>query len=939
MKNSLFFLSIIIWFLFQGLKATSQTVYTDPELPNSEEPVTVYFNAVGTPLEGYNGDVYTHTGVTIDDVQWQYVIGIWGNNLTQPKLTKVSTNLYKLDMSPSIRNFYSVPATKDISEMCFVFRSSDAGTQSINQFVDVFSLELSIVIQNPGQSQLMTNLNDPIPVEAVSPLADSIFLYVNNTLVKSVAGITITDTILADNFGNYWDKQWVKLMAKNAGGSVADSFSYVVIPEPAVQARPAGMKDGINYLDTSTVLLSLYAPLKQFAFVIGDFNNWQWSEQSYMNRTPDGKRYWIQLNNLNPGQEYAYQYFVDGDITIGDPYCEKVLDPWNDQYINDATYPDLKPYPSGLASSIVSVFQTEQPQYNWENTSFEPPSVTDLVVYELLIRDFIAAHDYNTLIDTLTYLKRLGINAIELMPVNEFEGNLSWGYNPNFYFAPDKYYGPKNTLKAFVDACHSEGIAVVLDVVYNHSFGTSPYVMLYWDESNNRPAANSPFYNPVAKHDFNVGYDMNHESLDTKTYIGRALRFWIEEYHVDGYRFDLSKGFTQTNTLGNTSQWGHYDQSRINILNAYADTVWSANSNAYVILEHFADNDEEEVLSNDGMLLWGNSNYNYNEATMGWIANSNFDWISYQKRVWDDPHVMGYMESHDEERLMAKNLHYGNASGGYNIQDSTTALKRMELAAAFFFTIPGPKMIYEFGELGYDYWINWPGIIGEGDHRTDQKPIKWSYQDDYRRKVLFNIFSALIHLKKAEPAFETTIYTLNLNNAFKSIHLNNDDMNVTVLGNFDVSAGNITPSFQHTGYWYNYFQGDSINVTSTSSGISLQPGEYRIYTDKKLETPQIGLGTDEQNISKDHLSLIYPNPSSGEFNIRIMLDDRSDLSLEILDLDGRRIQIVVVGNFTAGDYTYTWDGSDEKGSKVPRGMYFARLSINGRTDVKKVIVK
>ncbi len=921
------------------LSTQSQTVYTDPEFPIADASVIVYFNAEGTPLEGYSGDVYTHTGITVNGNQWQHVIGSWGNNTTQPKLTKISANLYKLEMNPTIRGFYGASANENITEMCFVFRSSSPQyIQTSDLFVDVFSLELSIVIQQPLESQLLAQLNDEIEIEAISPLADSMFLYINDELIKSVEGINLTETILADNFGNYWANHWVKLIAKNEESMVADSFSYIVISAPTELELPAGIKDGINYVDESTVILSLFAPLKEFAFVLGDFNNWVWDENSLMNRTPDGNRFWIQLDNLNPGEEYAYQYFVDGTAFIGDPYCEKVLDPWNDQYISNTTYPNLKPYPNGLADGIVSVLQTEQQPYIWVTNTFEPPAKTDLIVYELLIRDFIGAHSFAVLKDTLSYLKTLGINAIELMPINEFEGNLSWGYNPNFYFAPDKYYGPKNTVKEFIDVCHSQGFAVILDVVYNHSFGTSPYVKLYWDSENNRPAANSPFYNPVPKHDFNVGYDMNHESQATKQYISRALKFWIEEYRVDGYRLDLSKGFTQTNTLGNPGAMAQYDQGRINILKQYADSVWSVNPDAYFICEHFADNTEEKALSNYGMMLWGNSNYNYNEATMGWIPNSNFEWISYQKRGWDDPHVMGYMESHDEERLMAKNIYYGNSAGDYNVKDTTIALQRIELAASFFITIPGPKMIWQFGELGYDYWINYPGIIGEGDHRTDQKPIKWNYQNDFRRKKLYNVYKALIHLKKENEVFRTTDFTLTVSGAQKKIQLDHSSMNVTILGNFDVQAGAINPTFQHIGKWYNYFAGDSIDVVNVTDAISLEPGEYRIYTDVKLAKP-IGLGTGSTILADQLSTTIYPNPSDGAFNISFELTNSSTVELSIIDLNGRSVSHLYSGRLERGSHVIHWGGTDSTGNKLNQGIYFAELTINGAKTVSKLIVK
>jgi pullulanase/glycogen debranching enzyme len=92
-----------------------------------------------------------------------------------------------------------------------------------------------------------------------------------------------------------------------------------------------------------------------------------------------------------------------------------VLDPWNDQYITPATYPNLKPYPTGRTTGIVSVLQTNEPTYNWTVNNFTRPDKRGLVIYEMLLRDFVAAHDWKTLRDTLSYLQRLGVNAIHLM--------------------------------------------------------------------------------------------------------------------------------------------------------------------------------------------------------------------------------------------------------------------------------------------------------------------------------------------------------------------------------------------------------------------------------------------------------------------------------------------------------------------------------------------
>jgi len=221
---------------------------------------------------------------------------------------------------------------------------------------------------------------------------------------------------------------------------------------------------------------------------------------------------------------------------VAETYTDKILDPWNDTWLEEETYPNLKPYPQGKTMGIVSVLQTDQDEYQWQNPNFNPPEVDKLVVYELLLRDFIDAHDFKTLKDTISYFKRLGINAVELMPVNEFEGNLSWGYNPSFYFAADKYYGPKDDVKAFIDECHANGIAVILDIVLNHAYGQCVLAQMYWDAENSQPAANNPWFNTVSPNPvFHWGSDFNHESPATKAFVDRVNRYWMSEYKFDGF--------------------------------------------------------------------------------------------------------------------------------------------------------------------------------------------------------------------------------------------------------------------------------------------------------------------------------------------------------------------------------------------------------------------
>lgn len=938
-KISLIILACILF----SLKGIAQVVTWSPAFPVDNDSVTIIFNAAqgNGALNNATGDIYAHTGVitnlSTSSSDWKHVKTAWGTNTPDTKMQALGGNLYKLRYH--IRNYYGVPISETILELAFVFRNvagTVVGKTATNGdiFVPVFSTALNCYISDPVYSAAgipaLSPLNVPLSVTGLASSSATLSFYLNTTFVAQGTGTSFTTAVTPTLPGT----NWVKLSVTDGFTTVLDSFSFIVNPPINVAALPVGAKDGVTYVNDSTVILSLYAPFKSGVYLLGGFNNFVASPSSFMNQTPDGKTYWLQLSGLTPGQEYVYQYLIDGNLKIADPYSEKILDPSNDGSIGNATYPSPTPYPSTKTSGIASVFQTAQAPYAWQVSNFIKPQKTDLVIYELLIRDFIAAHNYKTLIDTLNYIKNLGINAIELMPVNEFEGNQSWGYNPDFYFAPDKYYGTRNKFKEFIDECHTRGIAVIMDIALNHSFGQSPMVQMYWDAVNNRPAANSPWFNPIAKHDFNVGYDFNHESLDTKYFVKNVVDHWILNYKIDGFRFDLAKGFTQTNSLGNTGLWGQYDQSRINTWKDYYDHMHLTDPTNYTILEYFADNSEETILANYGFMLWGNMVYNYNQSTMGYASSSDLSWGSYKSRNWASPHLVAYMESHDEERLMYKNIQFGAINGTYSTKDTTTALHRMEEAAAFFFTIPGPKMIWQFGELGYDYSIN-TGC------RVCNKPIKWNYFSNPSRKRLYEVYAALAKFKINQPAMESTNYTMSTGNLYKSIHINHSNMNITVIGNFDVVAGNINPSFQSTGIWYDYLSGDSITVTNTTANIFLQPGEYHVYTSVKVPLPN-SITAIEEAIGTTQIGAVsfYPNPSSEVTYLTLDAVKNSNVQIQIFDLIGNEVALLAdEKNLTAGHHEWKWNLQNNAGARVAKGIYFARVAVDGKIQTGKLIVE
>jgi hypothetical protein len=435
-------------------------------------------------------------------------------------------------------------------------------------------------------------------------------------------------------------------------------------------------------------------------------------------------------------------------------------------------------------------------------------------------------------------------------------------------------------------------------------------VRMYFDPEAGdygQPTAENPWFNQIPRHDFNVGYDFNHESTQTRNFFKRMMRYWIDEYHVDGYRFDLSKGLTQNNTLGNIAAWSAYDQSRINILNDYYGDIQLHEPGAYVILEHLADNSEETVLANAGMMPWGKMTTEYEQASMGYTSNSNLSWGVYTSRGWSQPRLVSYGESHDEERIMFKNINYGNSSGSYDIQNLSTALKRMELTHTFLIPIPGPKMIWEFGELGYDYSIDYcnDGTINS-DCRTYAKPVRWDYRDVAARYNVYKVVSALNELKKSNPIFSTTDFDIDLAGMGKRLHLNTAALKATIVGNFNVVPIDMVPGFQHTGEWYDFFGGNTIQVSDASASLNFQPGEYHVYFDQPIFAPDTALNVAEAIELFGFNFMVYPNPASEQVTIGFRSPAAQQVRIDLLDVSGRLVEQIASTQAGTGTQTYAW---------------------------------
>jgi len=838
MKKLYTFLTLLISF------SVFSQVSTIPSTPTANNQITITFNAIGTGLEDHSGDIYAHTGITVDGVKWENVIGEWGVNADQPKLTRSSTNpnSYTLEITPNVYDFYGASTTATITEMSFVFRSADGNTKNgPDIFIPLYEEGLNVVFTQPSPNSVY-NLNQTVNISAEASLASNLELFIDGASVLTVSENTTLSTTHSFTTTGIHS---LKIIA-TANGETKEATTNVFVKSPTQNiTTPVGLTYGTTINSDNSVSFLLKAPFKNDIFLIGDFNNWQLDSNYQLAK--DGIDFWITIPNLDPNTEYAYQYLIDYELKVCDPYSEKILDPWTDQYIKEGNYPDLKAYPFNLTDGYVSTFKINETPYTWEVADFTKPTQDNLVIYELHLRDFSESDSFKEAMTKLDYLKNLGVTAIELMPINEFEGADSWGYNPALYMALDKAYGTKNDFKKFVDECHKRGIAVLADVVFNHSFGLSPMAQMYWNSATNKPAANNPWYNEnhnlVDNTAAHWGSDFNHESAHTTEFFKDVLSYWINEYKVDGFRFDFTKGMSNTIYSGENNWASAYDQSRIDILKNYADHVWAQdpNNKAYVIFEHLADNSEEKVLSNHGIMLWGNMNHNFNQNTKGINSSTDITWLSYKNRGWDNPNVVGYMESHDEERIMYQNLENGVVSGEYNVKNLSTALSRMETAGAFLFGIPGPKMIWQFGELGYDKSIDENGRVG-------RKPVLWEYENDNARKQVYNTWATFTKFKQTIPAFTSTDFDLNLTGLTKSILLKHADGDVVIVGNFDVIEKSFNVTFSKTGTWYEYFTGEEKSITTnTTQNITLKPGEYKLYSSVKLLDPRGGTSNDDSD--------------------------------------------------------------------------------------------
>ena len=771
--KKLILISALFLLMAAGLRAQ---VTTSPVFVTEDtQDLVIYFHAnqgnKGLANLPASTQIYAHTGVLLTtskgDSDWKYA-PTWGDNSEKYHMTYVSENLYSLNIG-NIRNYYGVPASETITKLAFVFRTADKskeGKTAANGdiFVDISDGGFQIALTTSlGDNTVITSDNNTVHFTLASTEAAKMSINLNGKL--DIASSESATQIEADytfiepgNYNVYGNAE----LPDGTKKSVTLKLAYTQASPQ--ENYPGGVpKMGAVANADGSVTFCLAAPEKKGVVIVGSWNDYEVSDEYTMKyQDYNGFRYfWITIPDIDPTQQYLYYYLIDGDTRVGDPYAKLILDPSNDKYISSTVYPNLPAYPTGKipgGSVSLAVYQGNINDYEWTDDDFTIPSKTDLVIYELLLRDFTgtegAARGNGTLklaLEKLPYLKTLGVNVIELLPINEFNGNNSWGYNPNFYFAPDKAYGTPDDYKEFINTCHENGIAVVLDMVFNQSDWQHPWYRMY-------PVGSNPFYNATAPHAYSVLNDWNQGYPLVREQWKDVVRYWIEEYHVDGYRFDLVKGLGDNDSYANNGDFAtnNYNSSRVKNMHDIQLAMQEVKPDALFINENLAGAQEENEMAKYGQLNWANINHQGCQYAMGYRSDASLNRMlaTNDSRTWGS--TVAYLESHDEQRLAYEQDTYGDPAIKGNLNLS---MRRLGSAAAQMILAPGSHMIWMFSELGN----NENTKSNDGGNNTSPKKVLWSYYDVPERRALYDNYSELIAIRLKNPALfaEKAGYSLN----------------------------------------------------------------------------------------------------------------------------------------------------------------------------------
>lgn len=469
---------------------------------------------------------------------------------------------------------------------------------------------------------------------------------------------------------------------------------------PDVAAAPAvAVRAGMGaILHEGGVAFRVWAPHAEAVSVVGSFNNWDPAVNPLSREEHD--TWYADVAGVKVGEEYRF-FIKNGEQELSriDPYAREVTNSVGNSVIYDPN------------------------AFDWEEDDFTPPSQNELVVYELHIGTY---HDPNeedsrpgTFDDAIArfpHLKKLGVNCIEIMPVAEFAGDYSWGYNPAHPFAVEEAYGGPDGLKTFVKVAHREGFAVVMDVVYNH-FGPSDLDLWRFDGWGEGNKGGIYFYNDHRSSTPWGDTRPDYGREEVRRYIRDNAMMWLEEYRCDGLRYDMTLYIRTADGSDLPDGWGLTQRINGEIRERFPHVI--------TIAEDLQDNDWLTKTIGEGGAgfhsQWCASFVHPIRATVITPDDDNRSMHAVRNAVLHtyngDPFQrVIYSESHDEvANGKARVPHEVNPEDPGNY----FARKRAGLAAAMVMTTPGIPMLFQGQELLTDGWFE------------DTVPLDWERTEEF----------------------------------------------------------------------------------------------------------------------------------------------------------------------------------------------------------------
>jgi len=554
----------------------------------------------------------------------------------------------------------------------------------------------------------------------------------------------------------------------------------------------------------SSIEFKLFAPHNKGAALIGSFSNWK---DIQMQKGEDGYfRTQVELED----DIYQYKFRVQSKSPRFEPdQWVEVIDPYATD-VDEAKNNGVMQVKDG--KKIVDT-------YVWQHDDKPLPVNHELVIYELHVADFSGGEDdphkrgkYQHIIEKFDYLSELGINAIELMPVNEYPGDYSWGYLVRHYFATETSYGSTRDLKQLIDECHARGIRVIMDGIYNHTDEECPLLLIdrdYWYyHDKHYPEDPANHWGP----EFN--YETYDEKLDVRPawkYIGDVVRFWIQEYHIDGIRYDAVR------------QLGNYDFMRW-----ITHEAIQANGDLkpfYNIAEHIPET--LSIVAPEGPMeaCWHES---FRIFVIQNIAGDNFD-LGRLKEVLDakqqgyggPTNVINYLASHDRDHLMAELATRSIIS--------PESFKRAKLGAVLLMTAMGVPMLWMGEEFG-EYTRQTP---------NQKNKLEWPLLNYELNRSLFEYYKSLIALRKQTPALQTENIDFFHESADSKVlayvRWNEQGSRTVIVANF--SGRYLTkyrvPNFPVTGTWYEWLTNSEVEAGEDGLVIDLPEYEAKVFVTPK----------------------------------------------------------------------------------------------------------